>query len=268
MRCNYIQSIQNNRNTYSRAFRRLADYILQNNEKIAFVSIQELSNLAEVSTATIHRFCVSLGYDGYTEFQKDVQDAIRTSYKQEVVSAYKNGDSLLVKQIDANIQVLQEMYSAELHDAFSSAVDHLDTARNIYIIGLQADFAMSFCLYYGLRETMDNVHLLTLGIGDMMDQLKKVDERDVLVVIGFRIYNEHIQSLYQHFSQRHARIVVVTDKKSPFCVWADVALVPANKTPSYGQVMCITLIWALVYAVRQKQLKSETDVADNSDINY
>ncbi len=259
MKCNYIKIMQEELDTYSKAFRRLAEYVLQNNEKVAFVPIQKLSELSKVSTATIHRFCIQLGYTGYSDFQNDVQETVRLSYRQEVVSVFKDTDSLLAQQINRNIQVLHEMYSADLDSAFQQAVKKIADAENVYVIGLQADFAMAFSLYYGLSEYRDNVHILTMGVGGTLERLRGITKNDVLIVIGFRIYDEFIMRLYQVFLQQQGKIIAITDHNSPFCVWADISIVPSNTTKSYGQVMSITLIWSLVYAVRKKIAASVSD---------
>ena len=59
------------------AQRKVADYILKYPMEAAFLTIEQLARLTSVSVATIIRLTYSLEYEGYTQFQKDLQALLR-----------------------------------------------------------------------------------------------------------------------------------------------------------------------------------------------
>mgnify|MGYP001754778070 FL=1 len=50
--------------TFSKGQKRIADYILQNYDKAAFMTASKLGKLSGVSESTVVRFASELGYDG------------------------------------------------------------------------------------------------------------------------------------------------------------------------------------------------------------
>lgn len=61
----------------SKGYKRIAGYIVQNYDKAAFMTANRLGERAGVSESTVVRFADSLGYDGYPQLQKAIQEMIR-----------------------------------------------------------------------------------------------------------------------------------------------------------------------------------------------
>ena len=61
----------------SKGHKRIADYIRQNYDKAAFMTANKLGGKVGVSESTVVRFADSLGYDGYPQLQRAMQDVIR-----------------------------------------------------------------------------------------------------------------------------------------------------------------------------------------------
>ena len=61
-----LQTIRNGMDTFSKGQKRIANYILENYDKAAFMTASKLGKLSGVSESTVVRFASALGYDGYT----------------------------------------------------------------------------------------------------------------------------------------------------------------------------------------------------------
>lgn len=61
----------------SKGHKRICDYITQNFDKAAFMTAHKLGERTQVSEPTVVRFADSLGYDGYPQLQKAMQEVIR-----------------------------------------------------------------------------------------------------------------------------------------------------------------------------------------------
>ena len=57
--------------------RKVADYVLSDPIQAAFMTVDQLAHAVDVSTATIVRFSLELGYSGYTEFQGELQEYLK-----------------------------------------------------------------------------------------------------------------------------------------------------------------------------------------------
>lgn len=258
---NCLQLIQNNRGNFTKSFRLLADYIEGHVAEIAFISIQELGSRSGVSTTTVHRFCQEIGFSGYSDFQKEIQNEVRDKYNDESsrVNLEDENQSIFAMQCNSNIQVLQEICADEaaMTENLTRASQLLLRARRVYIVGLEGDFASAYSAYYDLSKVLDNVTLISMCGVNYLDQLRTIASDDLLFVISFRIYNRHILDVINRFLKANASIITLADKGSPFNAFATVALIPKNSTPSYGSVMKVTIERSLLMTIIQ-MLRTDT----------
>ena len=64
-----ILDIQLSYNQFTKTEKKIADYVIQNTNKVLFMSITELSEASGVADASVHRFCRTMGVKGYQEFK-------------------------------------------------------------------------------------------------------------------------------------------------------------------------------------------------------
>ena len=64
MKQNVLHTIRASRDSFSKGQKRIADYILNNYDKAAFMPAARLGQTAQVSESTVVRFAAELGYSG------------------------------------------------------------------------------------------------------------------------------------------------------------------------------------------------------------
>ena len=62
---------------FSKGQRKIARYIVQNYDKAAFMTAGKLGKAAGVSESTVVRFAADLGYGGYPEMKRALQELIK-----------------------------------------------------------------------------------------------------------------------------------------------------------------------------------------------
>lgn len=249
---------------FTKILKKIAEYVRREYLRMPFLSIQEVSAECGVSATSIHRFCGALGYSGYAELQKEIQKLMQqdlTSKETETYRSWGNADEcILRKQIDRNIQVLQEMYTEDLNANFVKAARLIKDARRVYVLGLRESYCTAAFFAYLLSGYMDNVILLTLGADDIYDRIANITTEDALLAIGFKAYTKYTVDILRYFHSNGASTICITDLyTSPLAIQADVALVPGNKTPSYSNVMAMTIAKALSVEVLSLHKDQEVD---------
>ena len=63
---------------FSKGQRRIADYILENYDTAAYMTAFTLGQTVGVSESTVVRFAMMLGFDGYPQLQRAVQELVRS----------------------------------------------------------------------------------------------------------------------------------------------------------------------------------------------
>ena len=72
-----LHQIRSGMGSFSKAHKRIADYILQNADKAAFLTAKRLGDIVSVSESTVVRFAAELGYEGYPGMQRALQELVR-----------------------------------------------------------------------------------------------------------------------------------------------------------------------------------------------
>lgn len=71
MAVDLIKNIQNNFNALSKGQKLIAEFIINNYDKAAFMTAASLGETVNVSKSTVVRFANTLGYKGYKDLQKN-----------------------------------------------------------------------------------------------------------------------------------------------------------------------------------------------------
>ena len=72
-----LQLIEESYKTFSKGQRYIADYICNNYDKAVDMTAARLGKIVGVSESTVVRFATHLGYRGYPEFQKALEELVR-----------------------------------------------------------------------------------------------------------------------------------------------------------------------------------------------
>ena len=69
-----IQLLEERMPTFSKGQKLIAQYLINSYDKAAYMTAARLGALVGVSESTVVRFAIELGFEGYPELQKSLQD--------------------------------------------------------------------------------------------------------------------------------------------------------------------------------------------------
>lgn len=144
----YVSRIQQHYNTLSSAERRVADYIIENSGEIADMPVAQIAELANVSQATVVRFCQTLGFKGIAEFKLYL-----SSERLDPFADYGNvekDDSMAIvaqKICRFNQSAIEDCMNTLDAPQLEKAVDALNAARCVYIFAAGGSLCTARCAY-------------------------------------------------------------------------------------------------------------------------
>ncbi len=248
----------------SKSQRLLAEYITEHCDKAVFLTANRLGDAVGVSESTVVRFAVRLGYDGYPELQRAVQELIRNKLtavqRLEVTSDLLSGADVLHSVMREDIDRINTTLSNIDNAAFEKAVDLAVSARRIYIVGLRSSSALAEFLYFYFNLIFENVKLISGSSTNAVEQLLHATKDDLVMCISFPRYSRTTVDAVEYAKSKGASVVAITDSPmSPISGHADCALFAMSDTASFvdSLVAPMSLINALVVAVgmhRRKEL--------------
>ena len=184
---NVLQTIRAGMDTFSKGQKRIAAFILDNYDRAAFMTAARLGETASVSESTVVRFAAQLGYDGYPEMQKALQELIRgklTSIQRIQVSRDQmSGADILGSVMQRDMNSIHNVIEQLDRDAFSRAVDKLLGAEHIYILGVRSSSFLAGYLNFYLHLIFKNVTLVqSSAAGEIYEQLAHIG-RNILPAV-------------------------------------------------------------------------------------
>ena len=256
-----LQMIQSEQGSFSKGQKRIAHYILENYDKAAFMTASKLGKAAQVSESTVVRFAAQLGYDGYPEMQKALQELVRgrlTSIQRIQASREQmDNQDILGSVMQRDMESIHTAIDRLDRSAFDSAVDTLMRAKHIYILGVRSSAYLAGYLHFYFHLIFPNVTLVqNMAGGEIFEQMVRIGPDDVIVGISFPRYSKLAVSAVEFARSRGAEVVAITDSKmSPLYKLSDASLLVRSDMISFVDSMAapLSLLNALIVAVGQQK---------------
>jgi len=247
--------------SFSKGQRLIAKFILEQYDKAAFMTAFKLGSSVGVSESTVVRFAVELGYEGYPQLQKALQEFIRnkltTIQRMEIATNRIGNAHVLNSVMMSDIEKIRITLEAQDKDTFEATVDRLLSARSIYILGIRSSYALASFLSFYFGLIFENAHLVNVSsVSEMFEQIMRIGKDDVIIGISFPRYSKRTTRALSFAKDRGASVVALTDSRlSPLAKYADHLLIARSEMASFvdSLVAPLSLINALIVAVSMKR---------------
>jgi DNA-binding MurR/RpiR family transcriptional regulator len=187
----FRERITRNYQSLSPSFKKIADLILSSHQRVAFMSASRLARYLGVDVATVTRFSQQLGYEGYTELIREIQERVLAEMREArapVAQRLQAAEGPVAQTLWRDWANLEKTIQNLLPQQIEAALDALKAARRIYLVaeGTGAGLALAIAAY--LKMIKPEVFPLVQGAFDLALALKDLGPDDVVIGIGFTNY--------------------------------------------------------------------------------
>lgn len=257
MKTSFLAKMDTEQKRLSKGHKKIAAYIADNYDKAAFMTASALGKAAQVSESTVVRFAAEMGFSGYPELQKELQQMIKsklTAVQRMEVSKNLMGEGHILKRVlQDDIELIRETAEKTSEEDFAAAVQMINSAEKIYILGVRSSAALASFLAFYFNLVFDSVVLVdTSSASEMFEQMFRISEKDVCIAISFPRYSKQTVNALRFIADRGARIISITDTvDSPMAPFSDRVLVARSDMVSVvdSLVAPLSLINALITGV-------------------
>ncbi len=221
----------------SRRLQDVAQYLLNNPENGAMLTIAEIGKSAGVPPSAITRFTKELGFERFADLQavfrqRLVGPRIPYAAKLDSMSAssqpeldLSNPHSVLDVFTQSAFNSLIGVKEDLRHAPLNEFVDTLRHASSVHIVGGRGAFGVASYFYYGLSTVCQRVFLID-NMGSMRrQQMQTVTADDVLLAISFDDYTPETIEVANLCAERELCVLAITDNElSPLVATARYAL--------------------------------------------
>ena len=247
----------------SKGQKRLADYVVENYDKAVFLTAARLGEVVGVSESTVVRFAMQLGYKGYPEFQKALEELVRNRLnsiqRMEVAYGRISQSQILETVLQSDIEKIKLTLGTIDQSAFNMAIETILNARKIYVVGIRSCAPLASFLTFYLNLVCEDVTAVsTNSASEVFEQLIRINEEDVIIGISFPRYSMRTLKALEFASNRKAKVITLTDSvHSPMNLYSSCNLIARSDMASIvdSLVAPLSVINALVVALCMKKQK-------------
>ena len=208
---------------------------------VVYLSTSRIAELVDVNRSTVVRTAQALGYDGFGDLQADLQqqllqrfstadrvklDLLRLNEDIEDQASQENGLAMLSSMVRAEIKDMENMVNQITEADFNRAVNLLEQADKIYILGLRGSLPLAMTFIFLMRHVRPNCFMLEPGAPNFADQLAELTADDVLFTISYSRYASDTIRCMDYAQRVGASVLTLTDDPlSPAAKRADLAFV-------------------------------------------
>ena len=232
--------------TFSKGQKLIGRFITQHYDKAAFMTASRLGDTVGVSESTVVRFATEVGFEGYPQLQKNLQEIIRnrltTVQRMDIIDGQIGGEDILSSVLSRVLTQDSEKIRRTLEEtdraAFAQAVEAIVTAREVYILGIRSSSMLASFLAFYFNQIFPHVRCINSNsTSETFEQMFRIGKEDVFIPISFPRYSQRTLKAARYAKSRGATVIAITDSTSaPLAQAADILLLARSEMASFVTV--------------------------------
>lgn len=204
----------------------ISEFILDHSGKACFMTSTEIALKLGVSESSVIRFSRSLGFAGYSDFQKflrrDYQKRVSsisnsiTNPAQRIIERSKHGadTAYIPNHFKNTLRNLENVFAENTAAIIEKAADDIIACNRKYIVASRGNTGLGdFSLLY-LKHMLPGVEGTMSPSAGSLDCLSNISKEDCVIAFSFPRYSLTDKLAVQMAYDIGAKIIVITDKPS------------------------------------------------------
>lgn len=235
----------------------VAAVLLNDSYRASFMTIRELADAADVSTATVLRLVQSLGFGQFKDMCLAFHESALSAPPLQKLRDGKMTESFtdpffLQQVISHEQQSLSAFLTPFLHSNFTRAVKVLGSAQKVRVIGARSAFSLAYYFGFLLQQFMENVTFESPNTDNIYEQLSSLGEADAVVIFAFPRYSKSTVRICRFLHEHGVPLIGVTDGPlSPLTKFASCSLFCRNTSPFYSYTAAMSLCNGIILALKE-----------------
>jgi RpiR family transcriptional regulator, carbohydrate utilization regulator len=231
----YLGKIRSYYARLSEKEKKIANYILDNPDKIIHCTINEVAEDLNVADATVFRFCKRLGFKGYQAMKIALASEVVTPMKHihEEISDQDNEKAISEKIFKSNIRTLENTLQILDYNSLQKAVQLIQEADRVEFYGTGGSVVVAIDAFHKFIHSGVKAFAFPDSHFQLMSA-SQLTKNDVAVVISHTGTNNDTIKILNTAIESGAKTIGITSfPKSPISQNVDVALYTSSDETEY-----------------------------------
>ena len=273
------EKITSKYNSLPKNQKKIADYFINNFDKIPFVNVQDLSIATGASVASVVRFSQRAGFKGFSE----LRDSITGSLQKELTNKQifplfekrRVEEDLLTEVANLDIKNINDTLNLVERKTFDFVIDRISRAERVFTAGLGISYLLSEILAYQLTQVGISSSVLQHSHTLFNEHILFLNSKDLLIVFSFPPYSKETIEAAEYAAKRKIDVIAITNKHaSPVTFFTKANLIVKSEnmlfTNSFAAISVLINAIATACAIKDKQrakkiLKESEDIMINQN---
>lgn len=247
----------------SPVYRQLAQYILDNYSTVAGMDISTLASAANVSTATVTRFAISLGCSGFPELRQQLKKIIFNNYTSldEIHDVLHRDPAQDVTDVYDALRGLPGRYQLIDKSLIRRAAEMICASDRVLIAGNQISSIFVPYTLYLLGKYRENIFDISAMSFETEKLMEASDGVDCALVFALQRYpNATIKAIHRLHECGIPMIIISDSDLFPFEELAEVMIhVSFKNSLAFAPVM---LVYSVIYDIILNVVALDADTAE------
>ena len=255
--------------------KKIADYINENKELITKLSVSELAQNANVSSASIVRFSRKLGYSGFGELKIEIAKDLTLNSKDYsyIVKDSDIGINNIVNNItNKTIETITNTTKLNELDTIEKSIEEIINAKNVYIFGVGGSALVAL----DLQQKLLRINKPTITFLDSHNQLmvsSNLNKDDVAIAISYSGKSKEVIKAIENAKSNGSKCISITKYgENDLTNMCDINLFIPNienklrEGAISSRIAMLTLIDIIYISIIQKDLEDSKSKLEKSKI--
>lgn len=198
--------------------RKIAEYFIDNFDKIPFLTVHQISKSTEASVASIVRFAQRVGFSGFSEMRDAISDSLQIKLKNKqafpLFEKRKADEDILTLVANVDIKNINDTLGLIEREKFDQAINLIIKSPRIFTAGLGISYLLAEILAYQLTQVSLDSSVLKHTHTVFQEQILYMNKNDLLVTFSFPPYSIETIEAAKFAKHKGIKVISVTNKQS------------------------------------------------------
>ncbi len=266
------EKIKGKYDTLPRNQKKVADYFIDNFDRIPFLNVQEIARSTGTSVASVVRFAQSVGFEGFSKLRDAIAESFQNQINNKIIfplfEKHKADQDLLTEVANVDIANINNTLNLIERKTFDDIIKRILESERVFTAGLGISYLLSEILAYQLTQVGIDSTVFKHTHTIFHEQILFMNKKDLLIVFSFPPYSKETIEAAQFAKEKSINVIGVTNKyASPVTFYTKANLIVKSEnmlfTNSFAAISvlinAIATACALKKKSRAKKILKETE---------
>lgn len=248
-------------NSLPRNHKKVADYFIDNFDRIPFLNVQDIAKSTGTSVASVVRFAQRVGFEGFSEVRDAIAETFQDQINNKVIfplfDKHTADEDLLTEVANVDIANINATLNIIERKTFNDVINRILKADRVFTAGLGISYLLAEILAYQLTQVGIDSSVLKHTHTVFHEQVLFMNKKDLLIVFSFPPYSKETVEVSSFAKERGIGVIAVTNKHaSPVTFYTKANLIVKSEnmlfTNSFAAISVLINAIATACALKKK----------------